>query len=159
MSEKMVFRNSAFILFIWKGMYLIQLKQERGKLKYHPCGGKADEGESPLQTINRERKEEISFEPDFVITDKDYLCSNIYEMNDLGITWKQKFFFKTLSDEQVLSMKFGDVKNWVLLSPEAARSMTIDNATMAMLGLFEVSGLKRGDMTHINRDTLRLLNS
>lgn len=132
----MIFKNSAFVLLIWRGYYIVQLKQEKGILKYHPCGGKGEFGEGPLATVNRERREEVSFYPDFIITQDDYLCDNIFEMPDIDTVWKQKFYYKVISDEQMATMTFGDVKSWALISRDVAKSLTIENSSFAMLGLF-----------------------
>lgn len=142
MDSRTIFRNSAFVIFIYRDLYLLQLKQEQGILKYHPCGGKADGDETPLTTVNRERREDITFSRDFEITKDDYLCENKFEMNDIDTVWNQKFFFKTLNDADINSMQFGDVKKWVFISPDEIRNMTVQNASLALLGFIDKMNLR-----------------
>lgn len=137
MSEKKIFKNSSFVVFIWRGLLLLQLKQEKGVIKYHPCGGKSEPGESSFSTVNRERKEEITFSRDIMITQENFLFENKLEIDDLDAVWLQKFYFFPLNDADIQSMIFGDVQKWVLINQSEIKNFTLQNSTFAMLAFAE----------------------
>lgn len=131
--KKKSFKNSSFVVFIWKGLLILQLKQEKGIIKYHLCGGKGEVDEPSLTAINRERKEEVKFSRDIEIKQENFLFENRLDIDDLDVIWIQKFYFFELIDTDILSLSFGDVGKWVLLEQSEIKNMTSINSTYAML--------------------------